>query len=194
MEIEKVIEGASNIAPSSAFAQAAKAECLIALSIDEAIENARQSRAIMFEALKEALSLALQGLPKEWEILVGNGFAVANQGTIKTLLSAKTADGKALKGLLTSAKSGYRVKSSIFTDSAKIEEAKATVSGLCNPFEVRIKRAPKDEVEKMIGDLNRIANRLKTTSPADSLMADNISRYIAFYKAMLEENKGLGND
>lgn len=137
MEIQ-VIEGASNIAPSSAFAQAAKAECLIALSIEEAIENARNLRAIMFEAMKASLSLALQGLPKEWETLIKNGFAVANKGTIKTLLSAKTADGKALKGLLTSAKSGYRVKSSIFTDSAKIEDAKATVSGLCNPFEVRV--------------------------------------------------------
>lgn len=194
MEIqEKVLEGASNIAPSAAFALAAKADAKIVLSVDEAIEQARQSRAIMFEAVKASLSLALQGLPKEWENLITKGFPVANQGTIKTLLSAKTADGKSLKSILTSAKSGYRVKSSIFTESVKIEEAKATVSGLCNPFEVRVKRAPKGEVEKMIGDLNRIANRLKTVSVADSLMADNISRYISFYKDMLEEEKGLGN-
>lgn len=192
MEI-KVLEGAILDAPSVAFAQAAKADASICLSIDEAIEQARQSRAIMFEAMQASLSLALQGLPKEWENLVGNGFAVANQGTLKTLLSAKTADGKALKSILTSAKSGYRVKYSILTDSAKIEEAKATVSGLLNPFEVRVKRAPKGEINKMIDDLNRIANRLKTISPADSLMADNVSRYISFYKDMLAEDKGLGN-
>lgn len=195
MEIqEKVLEGAILDAPSAAFAQAAKADAKIALSIDEAVEQARQSRAIMFEAIKASLSLALQGLPKEWENLTRQGFAVANQGTLKTLLSAKTADGKALKSILTSAKSGYRVKSSIFTESVKIEEAKATVSGLLNPFEVHVKRAPKGEVDKMIGDLTRIANRLKTISPADSLMADNISRYISFYKDMLSADKDLGND
>lgn len=192
MEI-KVLEGAILDAPSAAFEKAAKADASIVLSIDEAIEQARQSRAIMFEAIKASLNLALQGLPKEWENLVGNGFAVANQGTLKTLLSAKTADGKALKGILTSAKSGYRVKSSIFTDSVKIEEAKATVSGLLNPFEVCIKRAPKSEVSRMVGDLTRIANRLKTVSPADSLMADNVRRYISFYKDMLAEEKDLGN-
>lgn len=193
MEIE-VLEGAILDAPSAAFAQAAKADAKIALSIDEAVEQARQSRAIMFEAIKASLSLALQGLPKEWENLVGNGFPITNKGTLKTLLSAKTADGKALKSLLTSPKSGYRVKSSIFTESVKIEEAKATVSGLLNPFEVHVKRAPKGEVDKMIGDLTRIANRLKTISPADSLMADNISRYISFYKDMLSADKDLGND
>lgn len=192
MEIE-VLEGAILEAPSSAFAQAAKADASICLSIEEAVEQARQSRAIMFEALKVALNLALQGLPKEWENLIGNGFAVANKGTLKTLLSAKTADGKALKRLLTHPKSGYRLKTSIFTDSAKIEEAKATVSGLLNPFEVRAKRATKGEVDKMIDDLKRVANRLKTISPADSLMADNISRYISFYNDMLEEEKDLGN-
>lgn len=194
MEIEKTFEGAILDAPSSAFAQAAKADAKIALSIDEAIEMAREARAVMFEAMKASLGLALQGNPRDWEILVKQGFPSANQGTLKTLLSAKTADGKALKSVLSSAKTGYRVKSSIFADSAKIEEARATVSGLCNPFEARVKRAPKSEIEKMIGDLKRIAGRLKSATHADSLMADNVSRYIAFYEAMLAENKDLGNN
>lgn len=193
MEMQ-VLEGASNIAPSAAFEKAAKVDAAIALSIEEAIEMARTNRAIMFEAIKASLSLALQGFPREWENLTRNGFQCANKGTLKTLLSAKTADGKALKGLLTSAKTGYRIKSSIYTESVRIEEAKATVSGLLNPFETRVKRAPKGDVAKMIDDLNRIANRLKTTSHADSLMADNISRYISFYKDMLSADKGLGND
>lgn len=191
--MEQETFGAILDAPSVAFAQAAKADNSIILSVDEMIEQARANRAIMFEAMKTSLNLALQGLPKEWEILVGDGFAVANQGTIKTLLSAKTAEGKALKSILSSAKTGYRIKSSIFSESAKIEEAKALISKLLNPFEVRVKRAPKGEVEKMLFDLKRIANRLKTISPADSLMADTCARYIAFYKAMLEEEKNLGN-
>lgn len=193
MEIQETFEGAILDAPSAAFAQAAKADNSIILSVDEMIEQARLARAIMFEAMQASLNLALQGLPREWEILVGDGFAVANQGTIKTLLSAKTAEGKALKSILSSAKTGYRIKSSIFTSSEKIEETKAVINGLLNPFEVRVRRPPKGEVEKMLFDLNRIAKRLKTMSPADSLMADNVSRYISFYKDMLEEEKGLGN-
>lgn len=191
--MEQETFGAILDAPSAAFAQAAKADNSIILSVDEMIQAARANRAIMFEAMKASLNLALQGLPKEWENLVGNGFAVANQGTIKTLLSAKTAEGKALKSVLGAAKTGYRIKSSIFTSSEKIEETKAVINGLLNPFEVRVRRPPKGEVEKMLFDLNRIAKRLKTMSPADSLMADNVSRYISFYKDMLEEEKGLGN-
>lgn len=191
MEIETF--GAILDAPSAAFTQAARADNKIILSVDEMIQAARANRAIMFEAMQASLSLALQGLPKEWENLVGNGFAVANQGTLKTLLSAKTAEGKALKSILSSAKTGYRIKSSIFAEEAKIEETKAVINGLLNPFEVRVKPSPKGEVEKMVDDLKRIANRLKTISPADSLMADTCARYISFYKDMLEEEKNLGN-
>lgn len=191
--MEQETFGAILDAPSAAFVACAKADNKISLSVDEMIEQARANRAIMFEAMQASLNLALQGLPKEWETLVGDGFAVANQGTLKTLLSAKTAEGKALKSILSSAKTGYRIKSSIFTSSEKIEETKAVINGLLNPFEVRVKRAPKGEVEKMLFDLNRIAKRLKTISPADSLMADNVSRYISFYKDMLEEEKNLGN-
>lgn len=189
---QETFEGAILDAPSVAFAQAAKADNSIILSVEERIEQARLARAVMFEAMKASLSLALQGLPREWEILVGDGFAVANQGTLKTLLSAKTAEGKGIKSILSSPKTGYRIKYGILSESAKIEEAKALISKLLNPFEMRVRRPPKGEVEKMVEDLNRIAKRLKTISPADSLMASNCARYIAFYEAMLEEEKNLG--
>lgn len=192
MEIQKTFEGAILDAPSVAFAQAARADCSIILSVEERIEAARANRAIMFEAMKASLSLALQGNPKEWQNLVGEGFAVANQGTLRTLLSAKTAEGKALKSLLSSPKTGYRIKYGILSESTKIEEAKAVINSLLNPFEVRVRTSPKGEIEKMLLDLNRVANRLKTISPADSLMVSNINKYISFYKDMVEEEKNLG--
>ncbi|WP_157807886.1 MULTISPECIES: hypothetical protein [Neisseria] len=169
------------------FVNTANALTIIAESAQELMAQRKQKRRELFEAFKASLIEALLDRPEDWQAVVTEGFTRLDEVTLKTLLSAKTADGRKANTLWRADK-GFAIKSSKMN-----QDGINLVETLINPFEAeKVTRPPKGEFEKMVSSLKTVLNRLDKVTSADLMMRENLEKYIKFYQNLVDDEKSLG--
>ena len=172
---------------SAKFINTAEQLTIIAESVNDLISQRKQQQRALFESFKDSLLEALKGNSEDWQAVTTDGFARLDEATLKTLLLAKTADGRKANSIWRADK-GFTIK-----PSKQNEDGISLVECLTNPFEAEKEvRPPKGEFEKMASALKAVINRLNKVDSANPMMRENLESYLKFYQTLIEADKEAG--